>query len=186
MKQFLEEVRKNNINPLRVTKKNNTEDGLNEQLATKDKITRLLKSAYQSAGSDNEKATIMNSIRRELRDGTDIYLKKLNTYHNAQYHQFDLEENTVLEHTIPLDQLCASWFKDELTFHEMIRMPTCRIGKRQDKKLAVRAKDKNTYLEYPFRRYIGIVEQIVRKDGKIIDPMEYSIYDHNDYFINGV
>lgn len=184
MKQFLNEVKNNHIDSIRVPKKDNTEHGLDEQIKQISKIANILSKEYQSAISDNERRTILESIRREIRNATDIYLKKLNTDYEAQYHQHEIEKNTVLEHTIPLNQLCSSWFRGDLTFQELIRMPTCRLRKRQAKKVDSRSKNKNTNLEYPFRRYAGIVDVIFRKDGKKIDPLTYSIQEHIKYFIN--
>ena len=59
-----------------------------------------------------------------------------------------------------------------------------RETKKENKKLNSKAKDRNTNLQFPFRRYIGIVEHVLRKDGFPIDMFNYSIQDHINYFIS--
>ena len=184
MKKFLSEIKDNHIIPLQSHLRDNSDTGIEEQISELEEQVTYLKGRYLVSTSDNKKATIRHQIHRMIREANDLYIKKLNTEHEAQYHQHGIDSNTVFEHVIPLNQLMASYFQNNLTFSELIRMPTCRITKKENKKLNSKAKDRNTNLQFPFRRYIGIVEHVIRKDGFQIDMFNYSIQDHINYFIS--
>lgn len=168
---------------------NNTNDNVENKIESIKNVVEQLKSFRLQENLDaNTDITYSEIMNRSIRQATDLYIKMISAPNGAQYYEqgIDKAEGKVFEHVIPLENhLIPMYMHDLITFDVMIRMPTCKISKKNDKLLLGNLKDTNTNIEFPFQRYLvaGIQTNFIKTNGEVIDPNKFSLRDHFEYFI---
>jgi len=167
----------------------NTDDNIDEKIRSIKSVVEQLKLSRLEKNLESTADIVYSEImNRCIRQATDLYIKKISAPNGAQYYEQNIHqaEGKVFEHVIPLENhLVPMYMHNLITFDVMIRMPTCRLSKKNDKLLLGNLKDTNTNIKFPFQRYLvaGIESNFFKTNGEMIDLNKYSLENHFEYFV---
>lgn len=148
--------------------------------------TNLVERVSQYHGVTNNQ-----QLLREIRNDIDYYLRRYHEYciqqrdsMGAHYHEVGAEEFTDFEHLIPAARIRDLLLAGLLTVQQALNAPTVKLSRSKHVMLKDAGWASNTPdMWLPFRRYSQVfAADFTTFDGYKIDPDQWTLQDHYDYF----
>ena len=138
-------------------------------------------------------STVENNqqLLREIRNEIDYYLRRYHEYcikqrdgMLAHYHEIGADEECDFEHLIPAARIRDLLLYGTITVEQALNAPTVRLSRIKHgllKDAGWSATTPNMWL--PFQRYTQVfAAQFETHDGTAIDPENWTLQNHYDYF----
>ena len=130
-------------------------------------------------------------LLREIRNDIDYYLRRYHEYciqqrdgMKAHYHEVGADDDCDFEHLIPAARIRDLLLASTISVEQALNAPTVRLSRSKHhalKDAGWASKTPNMWL--PFERYTNVFEaSYTTHDGKVIDPLTWTLENHYNYF----
>jgi hypothetical protein len=146
-------------------------------------LTRLV-AEYNAIQNDQQ-------LMRETRNDIDTYLRRYHEYcikqrdgMLAHYHEIGADEECDFEHLIPAARIRDLLLSGTITVEQALNAPTVRLSRIKHELLKDAGWSSTTPdMWLPFQRYTQVfAAQFETHDGTAIDPYNWTLQNHYDYF----
>lgn len=130
-------------------------------------------------------------LLREIRNEMDTSIRRYHEYcieqrdgMGAHYHEIGADNETDFEHLIPAKILRDMLLAEVITVDQVLNAPTVVLSRSKHKSLKEAGwASKTPNLWLPFERYTNVFNsQYQTHDGRVIDPLTWTLEDHYNYF----